>query len=106
MFLTGFLSTKTDQWMLVMSTQLIGFSIGGICKRFLVAPPSMIWPANLVVAALFNTLHSRETSGTHYYQGGVSRGRFFTYVFVGYIVYSQRLHLGEVCPFDADWLLS
>ena len=24
-----------------MSTQLIGFSIGGICKRFLVSPPSM-----------------------------------------------------------------
>ena len=30
-----------DQWMLVMSTQLIGFSIGGICRRFLVNPPSM-----------------------------------------------------------------
>ena len=30
-----------DQWMLVMSTQLIGFSIGGICRRFLVQPPSM-----------------------------------------------------------------
>lgn len=29
------------QWMLVMSTQLIGFSIGGICRRFLVSPPSM-----------------------------------------------------------------
>lgn len=29
------------QWMLVMSTQLIGFSIGGICRAFLVAPPSM-----------------------------------------------------------------
>lgn len=29
------------QWLLVMSTQLIGFSIGGICRAFLVAPPSM-----------------------------------------------------------------
>ncbi|KAF8263226.1 OPT oligopeptide transporter protein-domain-containing protein [Lactarius quietus] len=35
------------QWLLVMSTQLIGFSFGGICKRFLVDPPSMIWPSNL-----------------------------------------------------------
>ncbi|CAE6458373.1 unnamed protein product, partial [Rhizoctonia solani] len=42
------------QWMVVMSTQLIGFSIGGIARRFLVAPPSMIWPANLVYCALFN----------------------------------------------------
>ena len=30
-----------DSWMLVMSTQLIGFSMGGIARRFLVAPPSM-----------------------------------------------------------------
>lgn len=29
------------QFMVVMSTQLIGFSIGGIAKRFLVSPPSM-----------------------------------------------------------------
>ena len=71
-----------------MSTQLIGFSIGGICKRFLVAPSSMIWPANLVTAALFNTLHSQETSGTRAYRG-ISRERFFTYVFFGYILYSQ-----------------
>jgi hypothetical protein len=91
---------KTDQWMLVMSTQLIGFSIGGICKRFLVAPPSMIWPANLVTAALFNTLHAQETSGNQG-RGGISRERFFTYVFVGYIIYSQfffnfgNWHLGR-----------
>jgi hypothetical protein len=71
-----------------MSTQLIGFSIGGICKRFLVAPPSMIWPVNLVTAALFNTLHAKETSGNRA-RGGISRGRFFSYVFFGYIVYSQ-----------------
>jgi hypothetical protein len=29
------------QWLLVMSTQLIGFSMGGVVKRFLVSPPSM-----------------------------------------------------------------
>src|ERR1700730_2269049 len=29
------------QWLLVMSTQLIGFSLGGAAKRFLVSPPSM-----------------------------------------------------------------
>lgn len=31
----------TYQWLIVMSTQLIGFSIGGIMRRFLVSPPSM-----------------------------------------------------------------
>ena len=34
-------STTSDAWLLVMSTQLIGFSIGGVTRRFLVAPPSM-----------------------------------------------------------------
>lgn len=65
------------QWMVVMSTQLIGFSIGGIARRFLVAPPSMIWPADLVLCALFNTLHSRSYQGVGT-RGGLSRERFFT----------------------------
>ncbi|KAG8851135.1 hypothetical protein FRB96_009476 [Tulasnella sp. 330] len=68
------------QWLIVMGTQLIGFSFGGICRRFLVAPAAMIWPANLVYCTLLNTLHQRSyaeidknaTSG---------RYRFFLYVF-------------------------
>ncbi|KAF8262026.1 OPT oligopeptide transporter protein-domain-containing protein [Lactarius quietus] len=75
------------QWLLVMSTQMIGLSIGGICKRFLVDPPSMIWPSSLVFVALFNTMHSPETSGTQGF-GSISRRRFFTYVFIGYFFYN------------------
>ena len=71
-----------------MSTQLIGFSIGGIFKRFVVKPPSMIWPDTLLISVLFNTLHGQEMSGTLAY-GGISRLRFFSYVFIGYISYSQ-----------------
>jgi len=71
-----------------MSTQLIGFSMGGIFKRFVVATPSMIWPGNLLIAVLFNILHGQETLGTHA-RGGISRLRFFYYVFIGYILYSQ-----------------
>ncbi|KAH8110875.1 OPT oligopeptide transporter [Phellopilus nigrolimitatus] len=69
------------QWMVVMSTQLIGFSIGGIGRRYLVQPPSMIWPANLVNCALFNTLHSQVYAGMGA-QAGMSRERFFTYAFL------------------------
>jgi len=65
------------QWLLVMSTQLIGFSMGGVARRLLVSPPSMIWPANLVTCALFNTLHSQVYSG--FYDTGMSRERFFFY---------------------------
>ncbi|KAF8836868.1 small oligopeptide transporter [Paxillus ammoniavirescens] len=69
------------QWMLVMSTQLIGFSIGGILRRFLVQPPSMIWPANLVTCALFNTLHAQTYAGMGT-RGGISRERFFLYAWI------------------------
>ena len=45
------------QLLLTLSTQLIGFSLGGLLRRFLVYPSSMIWPGALVNSALFNTLH-------------------------------------------------
>ncbi|KAH8823463.1 small oligopeptide transporter, partial [Flagelloscypha sp. PMI_526] len=64
------------QWMLVVSTQLIGFSVGGIAKRFLVNPPSMIWPNTLVSCALFNTLHSQSYVGIGEREG-MGRERFF-----------------------------
>ncbi|EKM56748.1 uncharacterized protein PHACADRAFT_254040 [Phanerochaete carnosa HHB-10118-sp] len=73
-------------WLLVMSTQLIGFSIGGIARRFLVQPPSMIWPTNLVTCTLFNTLHQQQYAGIGT-RGGVSRERFFVYVFLGSFVW-------------------
>ncbi|KAL4071946.1 OPT oligopeptide transporter [Scleroderma citrinum] len=70
------------QWMMVMSTQMIGFSLGGIMRRYLVQPPSMIWPVNLVTCALFNTLHSQQYAGIGS-RGGISRERFFAIVFFG-----------------------
>jgi OPT family oligopeptide transporter len=46
---------------LVLATQLTGFGLAGLCRRFLVWPASMVWPQNLVGCALLNTLHSHET---------------------------------------------
>jgi hypothetical protein len=42
----------------------------------------MIWPAALVSCALFNTLHSEQYAGIGRL-GGLSRERFFAYVFTG-----------------------
>ena len=97
------------QWLVIMSTQLISFSIGGVARRFLISPPSMsasssfilstchsraiicvrtihpphpaVWPANLVFCALFNTLHQQHYSGMGD-RGGLSRERFFLYAFI------------------------
>jgi len=60
--------------------------MGGICRRFLVTPPSMIWPANLVYCALYNTLHTTHYAGMGE-RGGISRERFFMYALVGATVY-------------------
>jgi hypothetical protein len=50
----------------------------------------MIWPNDLVIAALLNALHTQDTSGARAH-GGISRERFFTYAFVGYYFYSRPL---------------
>jgi OPT oligopeptide transporter protein len=71
-----------------MSTQLIGYSIAGVFKRFVIASPSMIWPETLPSAVLFNTLHGQETLGTQA-RAGISRVRFFCYICIGYFFYSQ-----------------
>ncbi|KAJ7738297.1 OPT oligopeptide transporter protein-domain-containing protein [Mycena olivaceomarginata] len=78
------------QWFMVMSSQLIGYSMGGIARRFLVDPPSMIWPGNLVTCVIFNTLHSRVCSGAGA-RGGLSRERFFAYAFLGSFAWLQAL---------------
>jgi len=84
----GNVELHLDQWFIVMSTQLIGFSIGGIARRFLVSPPSMIWPANLINCALFNTLHSQQYAGVGT-RGGISRERFFFYGFLGSFLWCE-----------------
>ncbi|KAF7969963.1 hypothetical protein HWV62_25516 [Athelia sp. TMB] len=64
---------------IILATQLTGFGLAGITRRFLVWPASMVWPQNLVVCTLLNTLHAEEDEGS----GGVSRLRYFMYVMGG-----------------------
>jgi hypothetical protein len=73
---------KTDYWFdltLVLATQLTGFGLAGVCRRFLVWPASMVWPQNLVACTLLNTLHAEDDDNT----GGISRYRFFIWAFGG-----------------------
>ncbi|KAE8259388.1 hypothetical protein A4X13_0g1043 [Tilletia indica] len=71
------------QIMLVMSTQLIGFSYAGFCRRWLVWPAAMIWPTNLVQSALLSTLHHQQQAEN----GRMTRERFFLYSFIGAFVW-------------------
>ena len=60
---------------LVLATQLTGFGLAGLCRRFLVLPASIIWPQNLVVCTLLNTLHAEdEDDGIGMYGGMTANG--------------------------------
>ncbi|KAG0266236.1 hypothetical protein BG011_002933 [Mortierella polycephala] len=52
----GFLAN----FLLILCTQMLGYGMAGVLRRYLVYPAAMIWPANLVQVALFNTLHKDE----------------------------------------------
>ncbi|KZV66463.1 OPT superfamily oligopeptide transporter [Peniophora sp. CONT] len=65
--------------LLVLATQLTGFGLAGLCRRFLVWPASMVWPQNLVACAFLNTLHA-EADDSELGAGGISRYRYLCYV--------------------------
>ncbi|KAF7346881.1 hypothetical protein MVEN_01440100 [Mycena venus] len=73
---------KLGYWfalVLVLATQLTGFGIAGMCRRFLVWPASMVWPQNLVACTLLNTLHAEDEDSA----GGMTRYRYFVLVASG-----------------------
>ncbi|KAJ7496777.1 OPT oligopeptide transporter protein-domain-containing protein [Mycena latifolia] len=77
-----FYDMKLGYWfalVLVLATQLTGFGLAGMCRRFLVWPASMVWPQNLVACTLLNTLHAEDDEGA----GGMTRYRYFMLVTTG-----------------------
>ncbi|KAJ7462813.1 glutathione transporter [Mycena galericulata] len=66
------------QILIVLGTQIFGFSLGGILRQFVVWPASMIWPSALVNSALFNTLHQNYGKRD---RGHMTRERFFCIAF-------------------------
>lgn len=87
-----FYKIKLGYWfevVLVLATQLTGFGLAGLCRRFLVWPASMVWPQNLVACTLLNTLHAEDEDdgiGIGLGRGGgkgMSRYKFFIIVIMG-----------------------
>lgn len=70
-------------FLLLLSTQLLGFSFAGICRRWLVWPASMIWPQTLVTSTILNTLHAEEDGQ----DGTITRFKYFFFVFGGAIIW-------------------
>ena len=69
----------TYQLLLTISTQILGYAFAGLTRRFLVRPPSMIWPATLMSTAMFTTMHKSENKIANGWK--VTRWKFFVSVF-------------------------
>ncbi|XP_027343957.1 oligopeptide transporter 7-like [Abrus precatorius] len=72
-------------FLVVITTQVLGFGWAGIFRRYLVEPAAMWWPANLVQVSLFRALHEKEERE----KGGLTRSQFFVIAFLcsfGYYV--------------------
>lgn len=71
-----------------ITTQMIGYGLAGISRRWLVWPAAMIWPQNLVNTSLFYALHDHSPSDPTLTNGWrISRYRFFLYVCLGAFVW-------------------
>ncbi|MCJ1243148.1 hypothetical protein MMC30_000345 [Trapelia coarctata] len=69
------------QLLLTISTQVLGYAFAGLTRRYLVRPPSMIWPGTLMSTAMFTTMHRSENKEANGWR--ISRWRFFIYVWLG-----------------------
>lgn len=84
-----FYELKFSYWfalVLVLATQLTGFGLAGLCRRFLVWPASMVWPQNLVACTLLNTLHAEDEDDGIGFRGvgkAMSRYKFFMILTIG-----------------------
>ncbi|KAJ5752388.1 OPT oligopeptide transporter [Penicillium odoratum] len=68
------------QILMTLSTQFLGYGCAGLVRRFLVLPPSMIFPKALATIALNKALHS-DDKGEIVHGWTMSRYRFFVYTF-------------------------
>lgn len=71
-----------------LSSQLIGISLSGMFRRFLIWPSAMMWPAQFSYTSLFHALHDKSKSDGSTSNGWViSRYRYFFLVMGGMFLY-------------------
>ncbi|XAR67349.1 hypothetical protein NMG60_11002066 [Bertholletia excelsa] len=70
-------------YLLVQTTQALGYGWAGMFRNILVDSAYMWWPANLVQVSLFRALHEKEKRD----KGGLTRLQFFLMVFVSSFAY-------------------
>ncbi|KAJ5580067.1 uncharacterized protein N7459_006052, partial [Penicillium hispanicum] len=72
------------QLLFALSSQVVGISLAGIFRRFLVWPAAMVWPTQFANTSLFYALHDKSASNASETNGwSISRYRYFMYVMLG-----------------------
>ncbi|CAN4092287.1 unnamed protein product [Withania somnifera] len=87
-------------WLLIITTQVLGYGWAGLLRKYVVEPAHMWWPSTLVQISLFRALHEKEDDDDSEIVNGnrnkrpISRAKFFVialvcsfswYLFPGYI---------------------
>lgn len=70
-------------FLIVVTTQVLGYGWAGIFRRYLVEPVQMWWPSNLVQVTLFRTLHEKDIRK----RNTLTRMQFFIIVMVASFSY-------------------
>ncbi|XAR48474.1 hypothetical protein NMG60_11031300 [Bertholletia excelsa] len=81
-------------WLLIITTQVLGYGWAGLLRKYVVEPAHMWWPSTLVQISLFRALHEKESEEDSDDSGGarrrMSRSKFFvialTCSFLWYLV--------------------
>ncbi|OCK83299.1 OPT-domain-containing protein [Lepidopterella palustris CBS 459.81] len=73
------------QILLTLSTQILGYALAGLTRRYLVHPSGMIWPGTLMSASMFSTLHKEEEKPANGWR--TTRSKFFLAVFGGSVAF-------------------
>ncbi|OAJ40207.1 OPT family small oligopeptide transporter [Batrachochytrium dendrobatidis JEL423] len=73
--------TFWNSFLFILTTQMVGYGLAGMTRRFLVRPAAMYWPTSLPVVALFVSFHEKEESEEVRKVGGLSRHAFFWIAF-------------------------
>ncbi|CZS90755.1 related to small oligopeptide transporter, OPT family [Rhynchosporium agropyri] len=76
------------QLLLTITCQMLGLGLAGLSRKWLVEPAAMIWPSNLILTTMFETIHTQKTpdalkSGTW----KIGRYKFFLIVIVSIFVW-------------------
>ncbi|KAH7659580.1 Oligopeptide transporter OPT protein [Dioscorea alata] len=70
-------------FVIIVTTQVLGYGWAGLFRSYLVEPAAMWWPYNLVQVSLFRALHEKEQRP----KGHLTRNQFFVIAFVSSFAY-------------------